>query len=273
MMGDTERIVFTMARAAPWVQDPAKDQQDFGSDTLKDWDLSRPPDPKGEHICRLQQSGDPHFDFSHQDVKRLKLAASEAPQEELLGRAGGWWGSRQPTAPTTPAQGRSEHSRALWIGMGWDERGMSHFPSLALVSLLMQLPQKPANHPKQRQRSALLLALQVLEWATPLQTSTLWNRGCQQLSQLGAQAEGDGGAQMPLERPLHSFTLPDAASCKQRVSRAGGIFTDICPKPGLQKAVTYQKTHDFGRASTPTVLGRLSQGWAEMEGGDPSSRH
>lgn len=119
--GDTERIVFTMARAAPWVQDPAKDQQDFGSDTLKDWDLSRPPDPKGEHICRLQQSRDPHSDFAHQDVKRLKLAASEAPQEELLGRAGSWWGSRQPTAPTTPAQGRSEHSRALWIGMGWDE--------------------------------------------------------------------------------------------------------------------------------------------------------
>lgn len=78
---------------------------------------------------------------------------------------------------------------------------------------------------------------------------------------------------MSLERPLYSFTLPGAASCQRMVSCAGGIFTDICPKPGLQKAVTHQNTHDFGRAGTPTVLGRLSQGWAEMEGGDPSSRH
>lgn len=75
------------------------------------------------------------------------------------------------------------------------------------------------------------------------------------------------------KRPLYSFTLPGAASCKWRVSRAGGIFTHICPKPGLQKAVIYQKTDDFGRAGICMVLGRLSQGWAEIEGGDPSSRN
>lgn len=40
MMGDTERIVFTMARAAPWVQDPTKNQQEFGADTMKDWDTA-----------------------------------------------------------------------------------------------------------------------------------------------------------------------------------------------------------------------------------------
>lgn len=40
MMGDTERIVFTMARAASWVLDSDKNQQDFGSDTTKDWDIA-----------------------------------------------------------------------------------------------------------------------------------------------------------------------------------------------------------------------------------------
>lgn len=36
MTGDTERIMLTTARAAPPVQDPAKSQQDLGSNTSKD---------------------------------------------------------------------------------------------------------------------------------------------------------------------------------------------------------------------------------------------
>lgn len=180
-----------------------------------------------------ERTGDHRSDFSHEDVKRLKLVASKPPARRAprKGRRAGRAAFAYSTHTHRPAQQAARVSASPLSPVEWDRMGRAPQPgSPQSVDVVASETSKPRKT-KAAFSSAPGITGPGMGHLAPDQHPA--GQRLPAAPHRGARLEGAGEAQTPLERPPHSFTLPGAASCKRRVSCSGGIFTGISPKCGF----------------------------------------
>lgn len=114
----------------------------------------------------------------------------------------------------------------------WDEPGMTQAGMRAGLSSVYRCSCLRNQQTTQNKGSIPYCSWHYRIWNGPAQPRPCGTEAASSSLSLGHRQRVKG-EQKHLLKGLYSFTLPGAASCKRRVSRAGGIFTDICPKPGL----------------------------------------